>query len=235
MTYREAAGSGIMYIAVIIALLIVVGVSVVYLRKCYKHALECGIEKQILSNIIRSSAVFAVVPAIGIVVGMIALSTLVGLPYGWLRLSVMGSLSYETMAANMALEGLGVTDVATSGVSTLAMVMFTMSLPMAVCAVNNVFFGKKVHMGSVKMQTASDKRWGAASSSVFMNALLLVMMTPHIMRGGVSLATFITAAVLGFIITTIAKKYKIPRLGEFAMAICLLGSMTASYFYSTMF
>ncbi len=235
MTYRQIAGSGVMYVAVIIGLLIVAGVSVIYLRKCFKHALECGIEKSTLFNIIRSSAVFAVVPAIGIVVGMIALSALVGLPYGWFRLSVMGSLSYETMAANMALEGAGVTDVALANGHAFALVMFTMSIPMALCTLFNIFLGKRIHMGSVKLQTSTDKKWGAASSSVFMNALLLVMMTPHIMRGGVSLATFITSVILGFAITTIARKYQIPRLGEFAMAICLIGAMTASYFYSTMF
>ncbi len=235
MSYNEVTGSSILYIAVIIGILIIAGISVIYLIKCYRHAVECGIEKSMLSKIIKSSAVFAVIPSIAIVAGLLTLSTVIGVPYSWFRLSVVGSVVYELLAANMAMTTLGITDVSVATAETFAMVMWVMVIPISLGNIFNIFLCKKVHQGSMKLTDSKDKGWSAASSSVFMNALLLVMMIPYLFKGGVSLATFLTSTALGLIITMAAKKFRIQWLGEFALAICLIGSMIASVLYTNIF
>ena len=49
--------------------------SLVYLKKAYDHCLELGITRKELSNVIRSSLVFSVVPSLSIVVGLFASSS----------------------------------------------------------------------------------------------------------------------------------------------------------------
>lgn len=235
MSYNEIAGSSILYIAVIVGLLIVAGISVIYLIKCYRHAVECGIEKQTLSKVVKSSAAFAIVPSIGIVAGLITLITVIGVPYSWFRLSVVGSMVYELMAANMAMTAVGVSDVSTATAETFALVMWGMCVPISLGNILNIFLCRKVHLGSMKLANNPDKGWSAASSSVFMNSLLLVMMVPYIFSGGINLATFLTSAVLGLVIAAIAGKLRLRWLGEFALAICLIGAISASVFYTNIF
>ena len=81
--------------------------SLVYLKKAYDHCLELGITRKELSNVIRSSLVFSVVPSLSIVVGLFVLIAVLGSVWAWWRLSVIGSLSYETMISSSIAQVLG--------------------------------------------------------------------------------------------------------------------------------
>ena len=59
-----------------------------------------------LRKTIQTAAVFTIAPAVAIVISIITLSKKLGLPLPWLRLSVVGSMSYETVAANNALSAM---------------------------------------------------------------------------------------------------------------------------------
>ncbi|MPM79421.1 hypothetical protein SDC9_126454 [bioreactor metagenome] len=60
-------------------------------------------------GVIKSAAVFTVAPAVGIFMGVITLSKKLGLPLPlpWLRLSIIGALTYEPTAADQAAQGMG--------------------------------------------------------------------------------------------------------------------------------
>ena len=81
--------------------------SLVYLKKAYDHCLELGITRKELSNVIRSSLIFSVVPSLSIVVGLFVLIAVLGSVWAWWRLSVIGSLSYETMISSSIAQVLG--------------------------------------------------------------------------------------------------------------------------------
>ena len=56
-----------------------------------------------ISDIIKSSLIFSVVPSLSIVIGLVALAASLGTIWSWWRLSVIGSLSFETqIASNLA-------------------------------------------------------------------------------------------------------------------------------------
>ena len=63
---------------VIGGLLYISAFSPVYLKKAYDHCLELGITRKELSNVIRSSLVFSVVPSLSIVVGLFVLIAVLG-------------------------------------------------------------------------------------------------------------------------------------------------------------
>ena len=56
-------------------LLYISAFSLVYLKKAYDHCLELGITRKELSNVIKSSLIFSVVPSLSIVVGLFASSS----------------------------------------------------------------------------------------------------------------------------------------------------------------
>ena len=96
------SNSTFMYVVVSIVIAFVLLQSVVFFIKAWKRGKELGMDTQALKKTVGASAVFTIAPAIAILLGVIALSNALGFPLPWLRLSVIGSLTYETTAAAAA-------------------------------------------------------------------------------------------------------------------------------------
>ena len=77
----------------------VLGQSVYFLVKALRRSKQIGMDQKKIRKTIQTAAVFTIAPAVSIVISVITLSKSLGLPLPWLRLSVVGSLSYETVAA----------------------------------------------------------------------------------------------------------------------------------------
>ena len=61
---------------------------------------------KVLKKVIFDSFLFTVLPSISILIGVITLSGVLGIPLPWIRLTVIGALHYEGVAANSAYEGI---------------------------------------------------------------------------------------------------------------------------------
>ena len=68
-------------------------------HQAYRAGKALGMDETKMKRTIISSATFSVLPSIGILLGVIALSGSLGTPWPWLRLSVIGALHYETQVA----------------------------------------------------------------------------------------------------------------------------------------
>lgn len=106
-TMKDIIQSSLLLALVIGGLLYISAFSLVYLKKAYDHCLELGITRKELSNVIKSSLIFSVVPSLSIVVGLFVLIAVLGSVWAWWRLSVIGSLSYETMISSSIAQVLG--------------------------------------------------------------------------------------------------------------------------------
>ena len=80
----------------------VAAVCVVFMVRAYRAGLMIGMDRAKLNRALTSSVTFSVLPSIGILLGVIALSGSLGVPWPWLRLSVIGALHYETQVAQEA-------------------------------------------------------------------------------------------------------------------------------------
>ena len=94
-----SVNSWVLYVLAGIIVLVVLGQSVFFLVKAWKRGLSLGMDGAKLRRIAASAAIFTVAPAIAIIISVMTLSKTLGVPLPWLRLSVVGSLSYETIAA----------------------------------------------------------------------------------------------------------------------------------------
>lgn len=90
-----------------ILIAVVLAQSVFFLLKALKRSKELGMDQTKIRKTIGTAAIFTIAPAVAIVISVITLSKKLGLPLPWLRLSVVGSMSYETIAANNALSVMG--------------------------------------------------------------------------------------------------------------------------------
>ena len=83
--------------------------SLFFLIKAWKHGKELGIDKKKLKNAVTSSALFSLPSALSVLATVIALAPALGLVIPWVRLSVIGNITYETVAATNAIEAFGIT------------------------------------------------------------------------------------------------------------------------------
>ncbi len=107
MDYLTLANSSPLFLVVGGVLLFIALCCVFFIIRFYRAGLKLGMEKSVLTRTITSSALFTLVPAVSILLGVIALSGSLGVPVSWLRLSVVGNLSYEAIAAEAAAQGMG--------------------------------------------------------------------------------------------------------------------------------
>lgn len=89
-------------------ILFVLGQSLFFLVKSWKHGKELGMNKKDLKNAITSSALFTVPSALSVLATVIALAPALGLVIPWVRLSVIGNITYETVAATQAIDAFGI-------------------------------------------------------------------------------------------------------------------------------
>ena len=87
---------------------VVLAQSVYFLLKAMRRSKELGMDQTKIRKTIKTAAIFTIAPAVAIVISVMTLSKKLGLPLPWLRLSVVGSMSYETIAANNALAAMAI-------------------------------------------------------------------------------------------------------------------------------
>lgn len=147
-------------VGVIIA--VVLAQSVYFLVKSYRRAVVIGMDMTKVKKTIISAAIFTIAPAVSIVITVLALSKSLGVALPWLRLSVVGSLSYETIAAENAATGMGTslaelgqTGITGSQFVTISIVM-TLSIMVGIWLVPAI--GKKMSSGLISFEKR-DKKW----------------------------------------------------------------------------
>ncbi len=89
-----------------IVLVFIVALSLYYMLSALKRAKQLGIESSKIKKVITTSATFSILPGLGIALGVVTLIGTLGIAFPAIRLSVVGSLQYETQMANGVAEGL---------------------------------------------------------------------------------------------------------------------------------
>ncbi len=235
----------IIYLIVGIIIAVVLGQSVFFLVRALKRAKELGIASATIKKTISSSAVFTIAPAIAVLVGVVALSKTLGVALPWLRLSVIGSLTYETVAAGNALEALGQSTANTiTDPSTYVTVAWVMTLGIALGLILVPFITKKVQSGVAKIGM-KDKKWG----EIFNNAMFLGMISAFLgyvfcdvtylfdglKQGLTPVCVMLVSAVVMAIIGLLAKKTKARWLTDYALPISLIVGMASAILFSKIF
>ena len=151
----------------------VLGQSIYFLVKALRRSRELGMEQKKIVKTIRTAAVFTVAPAVAIVISVMTLSKKLGLPLPWLRLSVVGSMSYETIAASNALTAMGQSLGSAAALSAqqylnIVLVM-TISIMIGIWLVPVI--GKKLQGGMAALGNRDAKWADAFSNSLFLGMI----------------------------------------------------------------
>ena len=226
--------SGFMYLLGVLVGLFVIAQSVYFLVKAVRRSRELGIAGNVVKRTIASSAVFAILPSVSILLGLITLASTLGLPLPWIRLSVLGAVTYELPAATVALNALGESISApVSGPLAFNTVAWVMTLGCITPLIIIPLFLKKIQ-GGVHSLRQKDSHWG----DLFLTAMFLGMISAFlgmgISDGLLSILTLLTSAAIMAVCGVFVKVKKVKWLENFALPISMLGAMALSILYANL-
>ena len=223
---------------------VVLAQSVYFLVKALRRSKEIGMDQQKIKKTIQTAAVFTIAPAVSIVISVIALSKSLGLPLPWLRLSVVGSLSYEAIAAENAVSAMGLS---LGKISSLTAQQFVnITLVMTISILVGIWLvpviGKKLLSGMSNLG-AKDAKW----ADIFQNAMFIGMISAFLgyvfcdisrlwapvegystTSGLIPVYTMGASAVVMVILGLLMRKPKLKWLGDYALPISLVLGMISA-------
>ncbi len=231
MTFNEIMNSPVLYGLVIAGIIYILIFCLITFRKAYRHGVEIGISKEKLRTAITSSAIYSVVPSLSIVIGLFSLAAVLGVPWSWFRLSVVGAVTYELMASDMVATGAGYESIAALNAAGDASIVGTVMFVMSICILGGIvgvlLFGKKVQSG-VQNARKKNGQTGALVTGVLSLAIIEAFLPLQMMKGPVYLAVVLTSCVIVVLHMQVIKKFKIGWLRNFVMANTLLLGMASS-------
>ena len=162
----------LLFVVVGLLIAVVLGQSVYFLVKALRRSRQLGMDQARIRKTMLTATIFTIAPAIAIVISVFALTKSLGIPLPWLRLSVVGSMSYEAIAANNALQamGLGLGSELNSQQFINVVLVMTISILVGIWLVPLI--SKKL-LGGMSNLSKRDAKW----ADIFSNALFIGMIS----------------------------------------------------------
>lgn len=227
--YLKIANHPLLYGVVILLLLLIFGQAAYYIRMALIRAKELGIGRDRLKAAVKTAAVTSVVPSIAIIIALMTLTPVIGLPISWGRLSVIGSLSYELLAANIGAEASGAVlgGAGYDGSALLTSVCAMTAGSFASLSLTFFFFkGYKKRLNR-SLAKNKDSGWGSILMATIIVSMYARFMAEPVATGGVSLVTMLISALCMVGFGIFIKKTKINWLKDFAVSFSMIIAMAA--------
>lgn len=242
MSILNQLNSAPMYIICGTIVAFVAMICVVFLVRAYKAGKAMGMDTTKMKRTIVSSATFSILPSIGILLGVVALSGSLGTPLPWLRLSVIGALHYETQIAQAAAEQTGMSTLSAAEMTPSSFT--TIALLMSICImwgmVLSIFLNKKY----TKKLSTSGNSSAAGFGNTAMTAMFIGLVSTYIGRylgGFVSekglftfrgdstpLIVMAVSAIVMAIFIWLSEKKKLAWIDSFSIAGSMIVGMAAA-------
>ena len=223
--------STFLYLIAVCVILFVLVQSVFFLIRAYRRGKQIGMKSEVLKKTIVSTAVFTIAPAISILLGVVTLSKFLGIPLPWIRMSVIGAITYELPAATSTANALGISlSEAITDPQIYSAIAWVMTLGILPSIVLPPILMKKIQGGMIKIKN-KDSKWG----DIFMTAMFLGMISAFLgmvfadVRSGIKgfipvFVLLMSAAIMG-VCGILIKKIHIKWLETYALSISMIGAM----------
>lgn len=218
-------------------ILFVIAQSVFFLVRAYRRGKALGMNMSQVRKMMVSTAIFTFAPAVSILLGVITLSKFLGLPLPWLRLSVIGAITYELPAATTTANALGISALSETITEpeVYTAIAWVMTLGIFPGLIWVPLFIRKIQGGLLKIKN-KDSKWG----DILMTALFLGMISAFLgmvfadirtgLAGWIPIFVLLFSAMLMAVCGLLVKKCGMKWLENYALPICMLGAMIFAVF-----
>ena len=226
-----STNSTFLYILAVLVILFVLAQSLFFLVRAYRRGRELGIDGAKLRRTVVSTAVFTVAPAVSILLGVVTLSKFLGIPLPWIRMSVIGALTYELPAATSTANALGISlSELITDPKVYSAIAWVMTLGIMPSIILPPILMKKIQGGMVKLRN-KDEKW----SDIFMTSLFLGMISAFLgmvfadirigITGWIPIFVLLVSALAMAVCGILIKKCRMQWLETYAMSISMIVAM----------
>lgn len=227
-----------MYFLGALVVAFVVAQSVFFLVRAWKRGKALGLSTDALKKTVSSSALFTVAPALAILATVLTLSGALGMVLPWIRLTVIGAITYEVPAAEAAIEAFG----STAGLSqevtdptVFATIAWVMTLGSIMPLILVPFILKKIQKGLGKV-AAKNGKWADVMSAAAFIGLISAFIGRAVAGSGdkvvigdgagvMSIAALLSSLLFMFILQKLADRFNLKWLQPFAMPFSMILAM----------
>lgn len=238
--YLEMANTPLLWVAAAIPVCVVIFQAVLFIKKSLQAAKATGITKDQINRAVKSSAVSSLGPSAVILVTMISLIVSMGAPISWMRLSLIGSVNYEAMAAGFGAQAMG-TDLEHLTPIAFSCGLWVMTLGMLGCMIFVLLFTDKMDKVNHIMSRGNSKMVPIISAGAMLGAFAnlasgnFFTAEGQFAFGGAPAMATICGCGLMMVLSKLAKDQNISWLREWAFAISMFTGMFAGYAWSLVF
>ena len=230
MSYTEVCNASWMFIYVGVLLLGVVIQCLIYMRGAWKHALELGLKPAQIRKGLTTGITISILPTLPVLIVLFSLVPLLGTPLPWLRLSIIGSASYETYAASTALECVGET-LTVNGYTINGWVAaaWVMTVGGSACVLWSTLAIKPISALYEKAEKIDLKLVLAIGSGCLSGVMAYVSVAYGFSAMSTTGVVFLISFAVGALLVLLYnKREKLKWLGDYVMAISMLVGMVAA-------
>lgn len=230
--YLEIANTLPFWIIAMIMVGLVLVQSLIFMSKAFKTGKKIGITKDQFNTTIRASIITSIGPSFAVLIGLVALISLIGSPMAFMRLGVIGAVMFETLAVEAGAEAVGVV------ANTPEFGLYAFTNVLWVMCVSSIGWLLITGLFTPKLETLRMKLVGGR------NYLLPVLSTAAVLGAfGYQVSKFIVqlgpgtvaALVSGItivVINIVADKTELNFLKEWALGIAMIAGMFGAVLFS---
>jgi len=225
----KIANSFGMWIACAVIILVVIFQSYVFVSKAWKTGKEMGLTEQQMKAAARTGAISTIGPALAVVVAMVSLIVSLGSPFAWMRLSVVGSIPFELMAAECGANVAGThIGAATNDLRAFAISIWGCTLGASGWLLICALFTDKFDMVRRKMVGGNEALLPVLSVSAMIGAFAYFGAPYFVGRGFPSTVSFFVGGAAMLLVNKVADMINVPRLKEWALGIAMFCGMVGA-------
>ncbi len=228
--FSEIANSPILFIICLIPILFALIQAAGFIKLGITEAKELNLPKGTFKKVAINSALVTIVPSLPVVITLALLMAVLGKYIPWLRLSVMGSMAYESFAADLTVKAFGLGGLG-KGVLTPSIfvsAVWVMTIAIMVSPMFNILFLKKYDK---KLQSFREKGgFLSTAGSALLIGMLSVLFIPELVnfKHPTGILSGLVAGGCILFLDFYSKKSGSKILGQFSFPISMVLGMAAA-------
>jgi len=230
MDYQSIANSGLMWLACLPGVGLIIFQAIIFMRMAYRNGQQMGMDRATLDVGMKAGLISSIGPSFAILIGMMALIVNLGAPFSWMRLSYIGSIMYELLAADMGAQAVGTSlGAANFGELAFASAVWTQTLGAIGWLVIVAVAAHKLEIVRVKL---------AGGKMGFLPILTVAAMlgafayqaSSRLLKGGGSTVAVLVGMIAMMVLVKVAHRHKQRWLLQWSLGFAMLLGMFAGGF-----
>lgn len=225
MDYLKVANSFPMWVAAGLAVSLALFQAVLFAKKSYTTGKEIGLTENQMKSAMKSSFITSIGPSVVILTGLLSLLVTVGGPMAWMRLSFIGSVMFEMMAAGFGTEAVGIK----MGIDPMTELAFANAVwTMILGSIGWIVFATLTADKMDKVQTKfskGDKGMLGIISVAAMLGSFGSLVSGHLLAMNKNTVAALAGGLIMLVLAPVAEKKEIKWLKEWALTFALFGGM----------